>query len=223
VALLRLEEIQLSSPQSSRNMGLFDKPRERAPVVRSFEQQGADVVRQARERAAEIEKDAYECGYAQGEKDGLHMGEKRFEGTAQTLRALMGEVANVRRSLIAESSQEIFDLAMGLARAIIRAEVSCGAEVALRAAQEALGAMAAEANVVIKLNPHNLDYLKERGLLPEGAVFEPAPAITSGGCIAESDRERFDARLERQMATLEAALRAEMARVSQAGGQGQAG
>jgi flagellar assembly protein FliH len=218
VTPLHLAEIAAPRGEGpTKNLALLQKPETR-PVVRSFDQQAAEVLRQAREQGAQIEKEAYERGYAQGEKDGQRMGEKRFELTARNLTNLLGELAGLRRALIQAAADELVQLALGLAQAIIRAEVSCGPEVALRAAKEALTAMAPEASVLIRLNPYELDYLKERGLLPPEGRFEADPRLTAGGCVAESERERFDASLERQLSTLEAALREEVARCAEATG-----
>lgn len=221
VTPLRLAEIK-APKRSGSNLTLPLRPKVQGPIVRSLEEQAAEVMRQARERASQVEKEAYEQGYAQGEKDGRTMGEKRFEATAQGLRLLCGELTNLRTSLLREAEEELVRLALDLARAVIRAEVSGGPEVALRSLREALASMAEEAAVTVRLNPADLDCLKGQGLLPEGARFEPDPKIAPGGCVAESERERFDARVERQLERLEEALRQEMSR-SGAAAEGEAG
>ena len=214
VSPLRLAEIK---PPRGRTKGSNLALLERGPhqtVVRSFEQQASDLLRQAKERAAQIEREAYECGYAQGEKDGRVMGEKRFEATAQGLRQLLAALSQARQTLLQEAAEELSRLALAMAQAIVRAEVSCGSEVALRTMREALSALSADAPITVRLNPGDLDYLQGRGLLPEGARCEPDPRVAAGGCVAESERERFDARIERQMERLEEALRQEMTRAS---------
>lgn len=193
------------------NAAVLDRPKEPA-VVRSIEQQAAEVLRQAREQAARIEREAYDRGYAEGEKDGRLMGERKFEATAQSVRKLAAELSGARQGLLRAAEDEILSLVMQLTRAVVRAEVSANPEVALRAVREALAAMSEDVSALVRLNPADHDYLKGAGLLPEGARYEADPAVSSGGCVAESERERFDARVEREMARLEAALREEMNR-----------
>jgi flagellar assembly protein FliH len=214
VTPLRLAEIGPARKAAAGlgNLALLQPaPAAARPVVRSFEQQAVDCLSQARERASQVEREAYEHGFAQGEKDGQKMGEKRFEATAKALTKLLAELSGLRREVLRALGGELADLALEAARAVIRAEVSCGPEVARRALQEAVAALAKDCPVTVRLNPRELAYLREKGLLPEEGSFEPDPKITPGGCLAESERERFDARLERQMERLSDALRQEMA------------
>lgn len=206
----RLAEFKTPKPKGG-NLALLER-REVNSQVLSLEEQAARIIRQARDQAAQVEKEAYERGYAQGEKDGRVMGEKRFEATSQGLRKLSAALADVRAGLLREAEEEMARLCLDMAQAIIRAEVSCGPEVALRAIREALASLAQEAAITVRLNPEELAYLKERGLLPEGAKFEPDPKISPGGCLADSERERFDARVERQLERLAELLREEMTR-----------
>ncbi len=215
VSPLRLTELGAAPAAGKSNLSLLQQKPAGPPVVRSFEEQAGEVIRQAKEQAAQIEKDAYERGYAQGERDGQRMGEKRFEATARNLSKLLTELSGLRSEVLGQAAEDVARLALGLASAVIRAEVSCSPEVALRAATEALAAMTPDASTVVRLNPREHAYLKEAGLLPAAGRVEPDARISAGGCVAESERERFDARLERQLSVLEAALREQMTRGSE--------
>ncbi|MFH0810033.1 MAG: FliH/SctL family protein [Pseudomonadota bacterium] len=217
VTLLRLAEIKAAKTGRSPHV-LPREPKTPPMVVCSLQEQAVRILRQAKERASHIEKEAYERGYAQGEKDGLSMGEKRFEATARTLSGLLGELSTLRAGLLGTVSDDLAGLALAVAGAVIRAEVSCGSDTALRAAQEAVESLGDDAAIVVKLNPKDLDYLKRRELLPKVGHFQADARISPGGCVAESEQRRFDARVERQMATLEEALRSEMGRNSDSGG-----
>jgi len=205
-------------PQRTREL-VINKPHPK-PRVRSYEEQAAEVLQKAKETAAAIEREGYEKGYAQGEKDGRLMGEKRFEATARSVGKLVDEVSKVKERLLAEAADEISALALEFARAVVRAEVACNPGAVLGAVKEATQAMARGSEVTVRLNPRDHAYLTSKGLLPEGAAYVADPGIAAGGCLAESAREVFDARLERQVAALEEVLRGEMSRSDEGDGSG---
>src|SRR5512139_2645132 len=78
------------------------------------------ILKQARDRALLIEREAYEKGFAQGERDGLELGEKRLEAILDTFHKILEEIGRLRRDLCQKYEGEMVRLVFALTRKILR-------------------------------------------------------------------------------------------------------
>jgi flagellar assembly protein FliH len=163
------------------------------------------ALKQVREKAFLIEKEAYELGFAQGERDGLEFGQKRLETIIQPLKNLLAEVERQRRDLYKAHEREMVQLALSISNKVLHQELEGREKVITATLREAFQQVVDQRKVIFHLHPmdyqHLLDHPEEvpcilRDL--ETVRLIKDPAITRGGCLLETPFGEIDATLEAQ-------------------------
>lgn len=174
------------------------------------------------ELADQVKKDAFEAshevirqaGYAEGFAQG------HAQATLEAQRQIAEFIANQGREAaqnfalifvsaqaqLADAEQEIargvLELACELARQVLRHELSANPNALQPVIREALGLLTAEnKNVVVRLNPLDLDVLKDvvQAEFPGLSLTLLADAtVTRGGCLIESAGTVVDGTLEKR-------------------------
>lgn len=157
------------------------------------------------ERLAHLEQEAYEKGFAQGQKDGMELGRQQYESMAARLKELVKSLeGEIERHVLALEGP-IFSLVKTMAEKVIQKEISMGPEVLKGCIREALTHVVEQSRVRLHLNPEDIDYMEE--VLQELSVefsrikdFEliPDDNIARGGCLLETDFGLVDATYERK-------------------------
>jgi flagellar assembly protein FliH len=166
------------------------------------------IFREAKERALAIEKEAYEKGFAQGEKDGIDLGLKRLETILQHFQKILEEIQNQKKILWAQHERDLVRLVGTILRKILRREIPCPEEVITHTLREALHLAAECKPIQVHLHPQDHDYLMGQPgqpALPMGGKdsgeirFLSDPAIHRGGCFLETAYGDIDATMEGQL------------------------
>ncbi|TAJ99477.1 MAG: hypothetical protein EPO39_16620 [Candidatus Manganitrophaceae bacterium] len=160
-----------------------------------------------------IERDAYERGFASGEKAGREFGLQQIEATHQLLSGLLEELQAVKPNLIKSAEKEILQLALAVARRILRQEISQNPEKLLGSIRTVLQKMGQIETLLIHLHPQDLERLrKDRDKVVEwvGKVqwlrLEADGSLRPGECIIESNDQIVDMRIDSQLAVIEEEL-----------------
>ena len=190
-----------------------------------------DERRQTLERGAfeEARKAGFEAGFAAGKEEGaaraadeiaveIERGvEEKTKALGETalepLRRLTGEMAGVRCSLLKHWEENAMQIAAAIAYQTIMRDPATKREVPLDLLREALELAMNCAALKIRMNPRDVEALKEpiRAILEETGNLATAevvadPKITAGGCVVESSLgvidERLESRLERIVSEL---------------------
>ena len=149
---------------------------------------------------AEIERDAFVKGYAQGERAGFEAGGQRVEAMLRRLAATIDELTTLRRSMMAQAEREMVELALAIARRVVLREVSIDRDLVVtiaRVALERLGGTSA----TIRLHPD--DHAAVTAQLGEAWAglrvrIVPDDGVRRGGCKVESDCGFVDASIDAQ-------------------------
>jgi flagellar assembly protein FliH len=169
------------------------------------------ILKQARDRALLIEREAYEKGFAQGEKDGLELGQKRLEAILDSFRKILEEMACLRLSLLQKHEGEMVRLVFALARKILRQDLPLPEGWVKETLAAAFRQVLDPRKVILHLNPKDCQYLQAH---PEGLPGRQEgkeqgeikiladPSISRGGCYLETPFDDIDATLEGQMEIL---------------------
>ena len=163
------------------------------------------VLKQTREKSLFIEKEAYEKGFAQGEKDGLELGQRRIETMIHQFKEILLDIERQRKDLYKAFEKEMLQLVVDISKKVIRHELKLHEGIILATLQEALQYVVDRRKLVIHLNPVDYQYLLAH---PEGLslpldeaggvkVIED-PSITRGGCFLETSFGEVDATVESQ-------------------------
>ncbi len=165
------------------------------------------------ERLAQIQKEAFEKGYAEGkekaaaeEKILLQEGEKRIHQICLRLESIIQRLDNYRSDVVQELLPEIINLSVEIASKIVRKEIDLDRNVVSYIAQESLGRVEeSNAAVIIKVNPIDYDVIVEHlSILKDSTGLknisvEPVVSIEAGGCLIETEKGEIDARIGEQI------------------------
>lgn len=164
------------------------------------------IIETAKKRGDEIEREAYEKGFDQGEKDGFELGAKKLDAVLSRIEGIFNEMETQKERFVKDNEKEILDLIGRVAQRVVHGIVMVDKEVVRRTILEAFSLISGPAKVTIKVNEEDLEYVKE--LRPafferiegvETIIMEADPSVGRGGCILEASSGNVDARLEKQL------------------------
>ncbi|WP_439859056.1 flagellar assembly protein FliH [Pseudomonas sp. MBLB4136] len=156
-----------------------------------------------------IRQEAYNEGFATGEKDGFHAGQLKAKQEADA--ALADKLAVLERLMsqlfepIAEQDQQLeiamVNLVSHMTRQVIQRELSSDSSQIRQVLREALKLLPMGAgNVRIHLNPQDFEVIKAlRERHEESWRIVEDDAMLPGGCRVESEHSRIDASMETRL------------------------
>ncbi len=157
------------------------------------------------EKLAHLEQEAYEKGFAQGQKDGETLGRKKYETLANRLEELIRGLEKSLAEHVLSLEPQVYALVKLMVEKLILKEVSTSPEVIKAVLREALTHVVEQARVKIHLHPDDTEFLEEvlaalKEELTRIKDFEivPNPNLHRGGCLLETDFGLIDATLERR-------------------------
>lgn len=164
---------------------------------------------QQQTRLAGLEREAFAKGYEQGERAGAEAGAKRAEAMLRRLAETIQELADVRRSMIRQTERQMVQLALAIARRVVRREVALDSDLILTMARVALERLGDSTAVTIRLNPDDFEATcRQREALLAGShvTVTPDGSVSRGGCLVQSDFGYVDASVDAQFRELARAL-----------------
>jgi flagellar assembly protein FliH len=147
-------------------------------------------------------KHAYERGHAEGYRKGCETREKELAATAESLKKLLLEVENIRRSILERGEAKVLKLVIAVARKVIRREVAMDRDVILGVLREAVKSVLDRDRIKIRLNPR--DHERVSKLTPGSSRASKGSArsrwrryegISAGGAVIETAFGEIDATL----------------------------
>jgi flagellar biosynthesis/type III secretory pathway protein FliH len=82
-----------------------------------------DIIKEAQEKAALLEQDAYEKGFAQGEKDGFELGGKKATKVIENIENFLIELSHLKKEILRHYEKEILDLIFAIAKRITHQQI----------------------------------------------------------------------------------------------------
>lgn len=162
----------------------------------------------------DIERKAYELGFASGEKAGFEIGSKKAEAFFSSLAGIIEGLESARRSVIEGAQKDVVALSLAIARKVVRSEISARGDVVLDCVKTALGAINSKGSVVVKVNPRDLELVtvqrrqaQTHGPAGQTVSFEADDSIGKGGCMVFTDFGSVDATTENVMEEIEQRLK----------------
>lgn len=166
------------------------------------------------ERIAAIEQEAYEKGFAQGEKDGLELGEAKAAKVLEKIEGLLEEVRRAKSDMIRENEHNITALVFEIARKVIHSQVEYDDTAVKGPIMNALMLTAEKDQVVLKVNPEDFAYVEK--LRPQlssehrplrSVTIHSDPTVGRGGCLLETSGGDIDASLDTQLEMIRQSIR----------------
>lgn len=180
-----------------------------------------EIICQSQLDSEQIRKLAHQDGFQQGSRKGYDRGYRegmaKAEEEAVAVRTQAGEVLrqaeNFRREKLEQLEQEMIDLALDIAERLLTVQLTLDREVIVNVAAEALRLVADRQNVVLFVNPDELELVERKkdelkSLLPARAQLQVLAdaAVQPGGCRIDTEQGLVDATMETRKEALLKAL-----------------
>jgi len=169
-----------------------------------------------KQKAQDIEKEAYIKGFAKGEKDGMKSGENKFKSVLNNFRQAFLELEKMQKEMYLDAEKKTVSLALSIARKVVCHEIAANKEVVLNVVKEAAKKVVNRGKIIIKTSPSDFQFVKnfDHDFLSfidniENVTFEGDKTISDGGCIIENDFGDIDARIEKQFQVVDEAFKCE--------------
>lgn len=166
---------------------------------------------QQQARLATLEREAFAKGYEQGERAGLQAGGARAEAMLRRLAQTLQELADLRREMIRHTERQMVQLALAIAKRVVRREIALDGDLTRSMARLAMERLGDSTTVTVRLHPEDLSVVangRDEWERPHVSVVAD-PEVSRGGCVVESDFGFVDASVEAQFQEIARALLAE--------------
>jgi len=172
-----------------------------------------DLIREAQDEIAAKEQEAYEKGFAQGEKDGLELAEKKAKKVIDNMEALFDEFITLKQDLIRYYEKDILELTFSMTKKVVGIEMGINDQALRKTLMNALRFASEKSKISLRIHPDDYDYMEE--LKPElfskfkevkSLTIIPDLTVTRGGCYLETPHGDVDARVETQLEALHKVL-----------------
>jgi flagellar assembly protein FliH len=159
---------------------------------------------------AELRKQAYHEGYNEGKAAGEAQAAVYVSEALQKL----NEIAIAFPNAVKQNEEKLIKLALTIASKVIQQEISLQPEIVQRTVETALKRVSDLEQVVIKVNPLDLDLILPkqdafRALMPDVQNFsiEGSHTIARGGCIIETNSGGINATIDAQIGIIDELFR----------------
>lgn len=186
---------------------------ERTPLVPEDAHNGhvsaveaAEIITRAHEEASAVTQAAYDEGLRRGIEDGERRFRESIRESVEVLRSAASRVDESHKEFLDQIEPQLIRLATSIASKIIERESSVSADLVQRTVRAALAKLVDEEQVVVRVNPKDLETLRKyrTELTQEFDSIARIDVVSdetidAGGCIAQTDSVRIDGRLASQL------------------------
>ncbi len=161
-----------------------------------------------------VEKEAYGRGFEAGRRAGLAVGEREAGILIDRFASILKELDELRAGYYRDKEEELVDMVIKVAGKVVHGEVSINRDIVLNVIKAAIEAINSKSNLVVRLNPEDLEYIKEKraDILDrfkeiDGISLQGDPEIGRGGCILQNEDGEVDARIEEALKLIEGRMK----------------
>lgn len=161
----------------------------------------------------EIQRQAYEEGFAKGEQDGLAEGGAKALAMVERLEGILSDTESAWKNMISAYETQIIDLICRAVEKVIYAQVRLDQDSVKRTILKAFDVVPEPVNVQISISPADYEYIETikedffstiKGL--KEVSVTPDPGIQQGGCHIRTRSGEVDATLETRLAAIQKCL-----------------
>jgi flagellar assembly protein FliH len=165
-----------------------------------------EILEEALRKTAFLEREAYEKGFEQGEKDGLTLGQKKIARSVEQIERLLIEIGSLKQEILKQFEKEMLALVFSIAEKIIHRKIEQDDTIIHEAVLEAMHAVTEKSRIMIKINPEDFDSVER--IKPmlfntfkdlKSVVITPDPSVGRGGCLLETPCGDVDAGVEARL------------------------
>ena len=172
-----------------------------------------EIIKEAKKKAEILEREGYEKGFVQGEKDGYEIGIKKAEQIINRLNNLLNEMEGFKREIVKRFEKEILDLIFEISKKIINFKIENDADSLKYTILKTIKYCSDEYKIKIKINPEDYEILKGFNInyitdKEDNRKIELVADdnVDRGGCIISTSSGDLDARIKSQLDQIHRAL-----------------
>ena len=199
------DEMPPEGGQSPASMIRADDSSVRSWSFPAVEREDPTTVEDFKTKIARLEREAYEKGFAQGQRDGLDLEKSKMEEMGRQYEALLAELRDLKIHIFHESEGEMLRLIELIVKKVIGEEIKTGESIIRHSIKTAARFLTDKRKVRIIINPDDMEEVKkmlpDMSRLTKGGNFQLTedPSIGMGGCILETGFGRVNATIEDQL------------------------
>ena len=187
-----------------------DQPEAVPPEVAAEEMYRRKLLELERQ-SLEIERDAYGKGFAQGEKDGLDLGQKSVQVVGSQIERLAKSMKALPAKIFEDYRQWLIRTSIGIARQIVNREIQTTPEIVADLVRDLVAEAEQHSTLTVHLNPNDLELLEKKTDFTSMAdeknfVLKADREVERGGCRIESAIQLVDGSFEAMFQKLEKQL-----------------
>ncbi|MBI1195069.1 MAG: flagellar assembly protein FliH [Gammaproteobacteria bacterium] len=173
------------------------------PSVRDAEDRRPVQTKAEREALEEIHKAAHEEGFAAGHAAGMAAAQRDIKDQAARISHILQQLTHPLAEVDDEVVEQTCQLALRIARHIIRREISLNPGEVVAAVHKALDCLPVSSrHIRVYLNPDDVNLVRDALSTGEGTTqwrLVENPLIERGGCRVETESAEIDATIEKRL------------------------
>ena len=161
----------------------------------------------SQDHAMNVEKDAFEKGYAEGERIGKQMGEKMMETVVKRYDNSVANLAESHKGLVEAMEVQTVRLALEIARKIVQRELTMDPDLVAALATVALKRISGHQSISLRVSRH--DFARVRvavGVVNPAVTVKDDATLERGDFVVETGQTFLDGKVSSQIDAIGRAL-----------------
>jgi flagellar assembly protein FliH len=155
----------------------------------------------------DVEKQAFEQGYAEGERIGKQMGEAMVESICKRYEKSLAEFAASHRQMAEAMEEQTVQLALEIARKIVQRELTMDPDLIAALAAVALKRLSGHQSITLRISRQDFERVRGAiGNLNPAVTVKEDPSLERGDYVIETGQTHLDGRISSQIDTIGRAL-----------------
>ena len=170
---------------------------------------GADstVIGGSQEHVMDVEKQAFEQGYAEGERIGKQMGEKMVETIVKRYETSIVNLAEAHKTLIESVEEQTVRLALEISRKIVQRELTMDTDLVTALASVALKRVSSHQSITLRVSRQDFGRVRVAVANVNSAVTVKDDAtLERGDFVIDTAQTHLDGRVGSQVEAISRAL-----------------
>ena len=157
----------------------------------------------SQERVMDVEKQAFEQGYAEGERIGKQMGEKMVETVVKRYDNGIAQLAQTHKALVEAMEEQTVRLALAISRKIVQRELTMDPDLVAALASVALKRVLSHQSITLRVSRQDFDHVRAAVAAANPAISVKDDAtLERGDFVVDTAQTHLDGRVASQIETI---------------------
>jgi flagellar assembly protein FliH len=168
---------------------------------------GVNITGGSQEHVMDVEKQAFEQGYAEGERIGKQMGEKMVETIVKRYDNGIAKLAEVQNNLVEAMEEQTVRMALEISRKIVQRELTMDPDIVAALASVALKRVLNHQSITLRVSRQDFDHVRAAVTAANPAISVKDDAtLERGDFVVDTAQTHLDGRVASQIETIGRAL-----------------